>query len=223
MYWKRELKKGQGFLTKKDFHKALKCFEAAVTDCPVSSTEGLEKSLYYLGVTLKKLGRIESAMRCWHIARKLKADGLSIGMIQKYSNRYGMVNIKCVIEEDKAAFTGIQLEKYLNMKKVNRFCSDAEKDVVKDIIDNYWLELYSSGEINQLSVENKLKFFRDQILIFPFSDISYFNNDSVIIFTDFQSGKSLSMSDLCTCGSGMKFSQCCGRIKSIEELEIGKF
>ena len=223
MYWKKELKKGQMFLAKHNLKKALKCFEAAVTDCPVSSRIGLDKSLFYLGVTLNKLGRKESAMHCWHVAQKLKKDGLSNEMIKSHSNCYGMTDVECTEEADKAAFIGIQLEKYLKMKKVKRFCSEAEKDVIKDIINSYWLEFLSKGEINHLNVDNKLKFFRQQLIIFPFADVSYFENESHVIFTDFTSGNKISMEDKCSCGSGIVFSQCCGRIKSAEEIEFGAF
>ena len=222
MYWKKEIKNGLTYLSKHELRRALKCFEAAVTDCPVSSKAGLDKSLFYLGVTFSKLGRDESALRCWHIAGKLFKDGLSKKMIQRHSNLYGMAVNKSTSEEDRMAFSGIQIEKYLKKKKVNRFCSDAEKDVVYDIINDYWSEILSSGLINHLSLESKIIFFRNQILIFPFSSFSSFEDNSMIIFTNFQSGQRLSMTDLCSCGSGLLFSQCCGRIKTIEELEIGQ-
>jgi tetratricopeptide (TPR) repeat protein len=223
MHWKLQLNKGRIFLSQKKLQKALKCFESAVTDCPVTSKTGLEKSLFFLGLTLKKLGRIDSALRCWQIGGKLESDGLSAHMMEKYSNCYGMSVNECNIREDEAAFLGIQLEKYLKMKKVKRFCSDAEKDVIKDIIINYWQNLLSEGVFTQFPVDDKLKFFRDQIIIFPFSDISYLENESYILFADFQEGKPLSMNDLCSCGSGIRFSHCCGRIKTAEELEIGDF
>lgn len=221
MYWKKEIKKGQVLLSKRKFRKALKCFETAVSDCPVSSNKDLDESLFYLGVTLKKLGRDDSALRCWHIGNKLNKDGLSNEMIEQHCNSYGMSLNTCSLEDDKAAFTGIQLEKYLKMKKVGKFCSAAEKDVVKEIISSYWSDSISHEKINRLSLDNKIKFFRNQIVIFPFSHISYFENDSVVLYGDFQSGRELSMNDSCPCGSGMAFSKCCGRIKSEEELEFG--
>jgi len=215
MYWKKQLKKGQVFLSKQELQKALKCFESAVTDCPVSSRSGLDKSLFYLGITLKRLGRTDSAIRCWHIANKIKKDGYSTKMIHQHSNPS--------IEDDKEAFIRIQIEKYLEMKIVNRFCSAAEKDVVLEIILNYWLELRSNGDLDHLSSANKMNFFKNQIIIFPFSNISYIENNSTVIFADFDSGKQISLNELCSCGSGLQKNQCCGRIKFSEELGVGDF
>lgn len=223
MHWKLQFNKGKLFLSQKKLHKALKCFESAVTECPVSSKMGLGNSLFYLGLTLKRLGRIDSALRCWRLAHKLDDEGQSLDMIKKHSNSYGMSKHTSNIQDDKAAFLGIQLEKYLKMKKVKRFCSDAEKDVVQDIITNYWQNMLIEGQFSQLAVESKLRFFKNQMLIFPLADLSYFNNDTQVIFADFAGGKVLLMDDLCSCGSGIAFSQCCGRIKSSEELEIGEF
>lgn len=223
MYWKLEFKKGKYFLSQKKFHKALKCFESAVTDCPISSKSGLGDSLFYLGLTLKRLGKVDSAMRCWRIAHRVDNNEQSIDMISRNSNSYGMSANKCKNQEDKAAFLGIQLEKYLKMKKVKRFCSDAEKDVVNDIIISYWQNLRREGQFSQLSLEGKLRFFRNQKIIFPVSDVSYFENDSQIIFANFTEGRALSMDDICPCGSGILFNQCCGRIKSSEELEFEDF
>ncbi len=222
MQWKKELRKGQIYLSNQDLHKALKCFEAAVTNCPVSLQNDLDKSLFYLGITFSKLGRKESALRCWHIARKLKKNGLSKKMIERHSNLYGMAESQNPSEEDKAAFFGIQIEKYLKKKQVKRFCSDAEKDVVNEIITDYWSKILSKGILDQLSLDRKLSFFRNQVLIFPFSNISSFYEQTIVLFTDFQSGERISMSDKCSCGSGYLFSQCCGRIKTIEELEFGR-
>jgi len=223
MHWKIQFNKGRIFLSQKKLHKALKCFESAVTDCPVSSNKGLGKSLFFLGLTLKKLGHIDSALRCWQIAGKLKISDPSMKMAEKHSNSYGMSQNDCNISEDKAAFLGIQIEKYLKKKKVKRFCSDAEKDVIKDLILNHWQNMLSEGDFTQFSVERKIKIFKEQIIIFPFADISYIESDSHVLFADFQEGKSISMNDLCSCGSGIRFNQCCGRIKTAEELEIGDF
>lgn len=226
MHWKKELKKGKQFLAEKDLPKALKCFESAVTNCPVSAPNGLEKSLYFLGITLKKLGRSESALRCWHIGRKLKSNGLSIKMIRRHSNRYGMPFKACSQEdEDKEAFVGIQLERYLNAKKNHRFCTDAERDVIVDIILSYWSDLLIEGEMDHLSIDEKLFFFRNQRIVFPVADITYLDkaHNDALVYTDFQKGKAQSMDDLCPCGSGNIFSQCCGRIKTIEELGSGDF
>lgn len=223
MHWKKQFKKGKLFLTQKKLRKALKCFELAVTDCPVTSVKGLEKSLYYLGLTLKRLGYTDFALRCWQIAEKLNGNGLSEEMIRKSSNTYGMSVCSCEEKDDAAAFLGIHLEKYLSMKKVRRFCSDAERDVIKDIIDSYWQDLQTEGKFAQLTIDRKLQFFRNQIIIFPVADISSFEKNTRLLFADFNEGKVLSMDDLCPCGSGIPINQCCGRIKSAKEIEFGEF
>ncbi|MBB6478779.1 SEC-C metal-binding domain-containing protein [Spirochaeta isovalerica] len=226
MYWKKELKRGKQFLADKELVKAMRCFESAVDNCPVTSSAGLEKSLFFLGITLKKLGRTDSAMRCWHLGRKIRNEGRSRQMISIHSNRYGMYrNGDSDQVEDEKAFFGLQLERYFKTKKAKRFCSEAERDVILDIIGAYWSELQADGNFHQLSIDEKIRFFRNQPVIFPVADISSLNNDSSgeIIYTDFKKGELQSMDDLCSCGSGMLFSQCCGRIKSSVELDSGKF
>jgi uncharacterized protein YchJ len=223
MYWKKELKKGQHLLTEQKIHKAMKCFETAVTECPVTSAKGLDKSLFYLGLSLIKLGRKKSALRCWHIGRTIQNNGLSRDMIEKHSNPYGMPLNQSDIDDDREAFFVIQIKKYLKMKKVNRFCSEAEKDGVKDIIETSWENMLVDIEIGQFSTDEKIKYFREQIIIFPFSDISYLQNDSVVLYADFQTGDLISMNAICSCGSGLPFNLCCGRIKSPEDLEFEDF
>ncbi|RQW05912.1 MAG: hypothetical protein EH225_03990 [Calditrichaeota bacterium] len=224
MYWKKELKKGKQFLADKELIKALKCFESAVNNCPVTSAAGLEKSLFFLGITLKRLGRTESALRCWHMGKHLISESKSRRMIREHSNRYGMyVQTESEQDEDKIAFISLQLERYFKTKKAQRFCSEAERDVILDILQTYWSEMLSDGEIHHFSLDEKIRFFREQPVVFPVADIDSLRNPSnEIIYTDFEKGTRQSMTDLCPCGSGMLFSQCCGRIISPIELESGK-
>jgi len=186
MHWNKQLKKGLSFLTQSDLHKALKCFETSVTDCPVTDIKGLDKSLFFLGITLSKLGREESALKCWNIAKETKYNGLSAKMLKRHSSLKKLLSNQYNVEKDKTIFFKIQVKKYLKKKKVCRFCSDAEKDVICDIINEYWLEILSCGNLNHLSLEKKMIFFKNQMLIFPFSNLSSFYGDNNIIkFTDF--------------------------------------
>jgi len=226
MCWKKELKKGKQFLAEEDLAKALKCFETAVSNCPVSASAGLEKSLFFLGTTLEKLGRHESALKCWHMGAQLAEEGSSRDMIAENSNSYGMyARDYSEREEDRKAFVGLQLERYFHTKKVKRFCSDAEKDVIIDIILSYWSDMLLEGKIYQLSIDEKVRFFREQPVVFPVADIESLKEytSGNIVYMDFQKKRTPSMNDLCTCGSGLLFGQCCGRIKFPVECESGEF
>lgn len=224
MDWKKEIERGRQFFSEKDFHNALKCFETAVRHCPVTAEKDLEFSLFFLGVTLKRLGETESALKCWHIGKNVNKDGRSIKMIRKNSDCYGM-SIVDNADKDKFAFISIQLERYLNSKKVKRFCSTAEHDVIVDIISSYWSECLIAGEISHLSVDEKIQFFKRQKIVFPVSDLNSLMESpkETIVYWDFQSGKRQSMEEYCSCGSGELFSQCCGRIKNPDELGFEKF
>jgi tetratricopeptide (TPR) repeat protein len=206
MCWRNQLRKGKKLLSKQELQKALKCFETDVTKCPVRSQDGLEESLYYLGLTLKKLGKDDSALRCWLLGKKVNKNGISNKMIK----------IESLFENHKKLFIQIQVQKYLKAKKTHCFCSDAEKDVVNEIIINYWQDLESPSEIEQLSNNDKLKFFKEQLVIFPHSTTS-------MIFTDSQSGSGVETPERCTCGSGYPSTQCCGSTNLSEESGIGDF
>lgn len=217
MHWQKEFKKGQKFLEDQDLQKALKCFETAVSNCPVSAGKSLEKTLYFLGLTLEKLGRYESALRCWYMGKKINSEGSSLRMIVKYSNSYGLVNSEKNGEDDRKAFISLQLERYLLTKRNRRFCSVAERDVIMDIINSYWSEMQISGEIDQMTTDEKLSYFRSRQVIFPVADINsvrYASRNDVLNFQ--------SMDEPCSCGSGLLYGQCCGRIRSAEELSFGE-
>jgi tetratricopeptide (TPR) repeat protein len=224
MDWKKEIEQGRKFFSEKDFPKALKCFETAVRECPVSAKNDLEFSLFFLGVTLKRLGKTDSALKCWHMGKNVKKDGRSIKMIRKNSNCYGMSRSERV-DQDKRAFISIQLERYLKSKKVKRFCSTAERDVIVDIITSYWSEWLLAGKIYHLSVDEKVRFFKRQKIVFPVSDLNSLMEatEETIVYMNFQSGERQSMDEFCPCGSGELYSQCCGRIKAPEELKSEDF
>lgn len=221
MHWKKELKKGQVFLAQKELHHALKCFESAVNNCPVSSQKGLEKSLYFLGLTLKKLGKIDSALKCWHMGKGIQKNSKTLKMIESHSNQYGMLKSNhCSQYEDKEAFIGLQLQKYLNTKKNKRFCTDAEKDVIIEIILSYWSDMLKEGNFDHLSIEEKVQFFKRQLIIFPVSDLKTLENgqNDTVLVANFKSGKKQTMDDECSCGSGIPYIKCCGRILSREDI-----
>jgi len=226
MYWKKELKKGKQFLAEQDLIKALKCFETAVSNCPVSASAGLEKSLFFLGMTLEKLGRTESALKCWHMGSLIIEESSSREKIAETTNRYGMYSSRqSEREEDRKAFLGVQLERYFQTKKVKRFCSEAEKDVIIDIILSYWSDMLQDGQFYQLTIDEKVRFFKEQRVVFPVADVESLQQDTSgnVLYMDFKKKNTLSMNDMCSCGSGMLFGQCCGRIKFPIECESGEF
>ena len=79
--WQSDIKKGVRHLSQHQPGKALGFFCKALEGCPVAKSRSLSRLLFYLGVTLRRLGCVDSAVKSWLLSYKLTKDSFSLKMI----------------------------------------------------------------------------------------------------------------------------------------------
>ncbi len=117
---------------------ALRLFRKALDECPVTDEKTLARLLYFLGIALMRLGHKSSAMDSWRASHRLKHGSYALKMLQRYANCYGMARQTNGELDDWKAFLSIQVDRYLATKKNGRFSTDAERDMVRDLVFEYW-------------------------------------------------------------------------------------
>lgn len=73
--------------------------------------------------------------------------------------------------EDWRRFYVIQLHIYLSGKRSGRIGTDAEGDMIRDLLSVYWEEIISSGYLDEMDVMEKIRFFSQVEVDFPFIDV----------------------------------------------------
>ncbi len=155
--------------------------------------------------------------RRFHHLNDYKIEKISIETFSRNKqNPYGMTRSSS-INDDKRAFFSIQIERYLKRKTIHRFCSSAEKDVIKDIISDYWKHI--KEELADCHTENKIDRFYQCIIVFPY----FVAEEEKIIPVDFNKKNKISIHEKCPCGSDIPYIQCCGRTVELDDLENGSF
>ena len=214
--WEREFLKGKQDNIDENYNSAQTHLERAVSECPNNT---ISEIIFELGRSLfgQKLRGI--AVGCMLTALKMGFNEPHLkNMMQFLVNDYGMPSNKSKEKDDEEAFKSIQVIRYLNLKKTGRFSTIAEKDMILDLIADAWKEYSASKDFSGLSARQKLQDFCSCIIIFPTINIleDDFSEDRGHKIGNF--GK-----NLCPCGSGLPYLWCCGRIKTIEELENEAF
>jgi len=215
----RLLARGKRMLSRHNPEEALKLFRQALELCPSEDAEGVTRILFYTGISLQKLGYSGCAVRSWSAAVRLRKGGACRRMVERLTNAYGMPRRE---DEDFQAFSSIQQTRYLGSRRLGKFGSDAEKDVVLDMIRSAWEELRRQNDLSGLSVEEKIRLFNRELIIFPYLECPDQWEDNTIC-VDFRREKRVEAADPCPCGSGRAYGSCCGRILSPDELEFGLF
>jgi uncharacterized protein YchJ len=229
--WSVYLQRGKEHLARHAPDKALDDLETALELCPVESTKSLSKVLFYLGVALTKIGCSNSALKCWLTSQKLHKTSYATKMIKRFSNEYGMIKQQTERLDDWKAFYSIQLAKYLRTKKNNDFTNAAEKDMIDDLIRDYWEKLNATDLLESKTHEEKLGLFKRVKIVFPFVVDRIAENAAAregsgfhdVIPVNFREKQSLTPSDRCFCGSGLSFGMCCGRTPGEDEVQCGIF
>lgn len=220
---RRQLDRGKRALSRHNPETALKSLESALKLCPVENRRELSQVFYYLGLTLLRLDKPNGAVRSFRAAVRLrKRHCYSRAMLARFGNDYGMARQANPALDDWAAFYSIHLQRYLRSKANQRVSTEAEGDMIKDLIRDYWRLLLDRRLLDGKSCEEKLELFRSVEVIFPF----YMQSepyDEKVISVDFQRKLRLSGENRCRCGSGMPFRMCCGRTQGAEELLPGTF
>ena len=145
---------------------------------------------------------------------KITAESFSINK----RNSYGMA---CRInneDDDKRAFFSIQIERYLKRKTLHRFCSNAERDVIKEIISDYWNQI--KKELSpDWPTDSKINTFYKCIIVFPY----FVAEEEQVIPVDFNRKSVISINEKCSCGSDLPYIHCCGRTAELEDLDNVSF
>ena len=176
--------------------------------------------MFYLGVTLNKLGMASCALKSWSVAHKLDRHSYSGKFLRRFANAYGMAKQESEELDDWKAFYSVQLARYLSMKKSKRLGTDAEKDMIWELILDGWRELHNSMDLLSLDSEDKLKLFRAFKIVFPVFALPE-DDEPRPIAVDFSRQKRVGLDDHCFCGSGLPYKLCCGRTPGEDELITG--
>ena len=221
-FWHLNLDRGKRFLAKHDPESALVCFEQAVASCPVTHPRELARSLFFLGVTLRKLGMANCALKSWGAARRLTKDLYAGRFLQRFSNDYGMAKQSTSDLDDWKAFYSIQLSRYLETKNSKRIGTQAEGDMIWDLIFEAWKLLRANHELADVSPEERLSIFRSTKVVFPLFAVPKENKpEADTIAVDFSKKKKVMLDDDCFCGSSLPYKFCCGRTPGVDEIVNG--
>jgi hypothetical protein len=209
----RDFRRGMRALAGHRPDLALRSFRAAADSCPATRPGELSAYLYWLAVALLRLDRPELALKSLASAQKLRPRGYARSAYLHRSNEYGMCKRARPELDDFYAFYSIQAGSYLARKLRGRFDSNTEKDAITRLIGDAWKNLSRSGALEGLSAADKLALFKARQISYPF--ISLKDSESgTIIEADFRRGRRCKSDDRCSCGSGLNYSRCCGRIDS---------
>ena len=137
-------------------------------------------------------------------------------MIARMNNRnqYGMKKQSLPLDDDRQAFTAVQLERYLKRKRTRRFNSQVERDVILDIISEHWKDMSVAPELSQMDTEGKIRAFYHITVVFPY----FVAEEESVITVDFRKKGRINGHESCFCGSGLPMRQCCGAISSVEDF-----
>jgi hypothetical protein len=169
--WQKMFEQGRNLLIHKNIKSALHLFSRALKSCPCSEPKALEKIIFYTGITLQKMGMSSCALKTWKSALSFGKNGLSAKMFRRYSNQYGMPKQESPAEDDRQAFLAVQRRKYLSGKKSGKFCTEAEEDMVNELIAEKWQTLYLNDVFSGMNAEHKLQFFYSVTIYFPFVQV----------------------------------------------------
>lgn len=224
--WSLEFRRGLRNLSRHNPQKAIQDFQKAVAQCPVNKRRELGRILYFMGFALHRLGQGSLAVKSWVNARKLIRHGPTQWEFGRWVNEYGMRRCEKPEADDYFAFQSIQVSRYLSKKPLGRFGSRAERDVVYELISDAWKILRGSSLIVSKTIAEKLVIFKRARLDFPYLYVEDALEDPrEPLFGDFRRGRftkaRLEADVPCSCGSGLPWRLCCGRLSSSVEQDSG--
>ncbi len=230
--WLVDYRRGLRWLRHHRPLRALGYFERALLAIPTdrrrpfsvhTSLRGeLSRLFYYLGLSLRKAGMRNRALASWVESVRLEKRGAVRRKLLRDTNAYGMARQSVPDIDDQQAFYGVQLARYIRSKQSHRLGTRAEIDMIAELIDEYWERLSRTVDLHELSCEQKLRLFRDTVIVFPFLSVpGDLKTEDVAV--DFCTGKRIQGSDRCVCGSGLPHILCHGRTPGTDEVLTGKF
>jgi len=169
--WKNDFFKGKKCIKNHSLKDALGYLHKSLKDCPIENHIDLADIFFNLGVAFKKLGCIIPAIKSWDAAVCADRKGEAAKVLDRIfpGNR---------LDNDKSYFFLIQLSIYLGKKNSGKIESDAEKDMILDLISIYWEQVLDSGILYSQSKAEKMIIFRDIEIGFPYADMNFDLSDS---------------------------------------------
>lgn len=229
--WEIEYERGKRWLHRHHALKALNCFERALLTIPTervqsfrrrpSARHDLARLFRFFSIALRHAGLKNRAVASLVESTRLVKRGAGRRKLHAVTNAYGMACQPNAVQDDKHAFYGIQLSRYLESKASHRLGNRAEIDMVADLIDEYWDYVQETFPLSELTIAQKRSLFNEVHLIFPFSSPPTGTGKAVRV--DFLHGRTLEANDVCSCGSGLPVKLCHGRIPGFDELLVGEF
>jgi len=220
--WKIHLDRGLGMLSRHNPLGAVGCLERALSSCPAERGADLHRICFYLGIALRRTGHSQTAIRSWLSCTHLKKRGHSRRMLERMLNGYGMARQPSEGGDDWQAFLAIQLSRYLATRNKRAFSTPAERDMVSDLIHDYWRSVERSGILAGKDPCQKRDHFRAMRIVFPTVVLAE-QQAGTVLTVDFRLQRRVNDQESCHCGSGLPFALCCGRTVGCEEMVNGSF
>jgi len=203
-------------------HKALHLLTNALKECPSEKCSLTARILFYLGIALKRTGHLASALHLWISAYHFKKNRFILKLINRYANGYGMLKQPTPELDDKYAFFSIQINRYLSRKQRRYFSTAAERDVIIELINDFWKMINAKGLLKGKGIAEKRELFTKVTIPFPYFYLPKSLEDSVVS-VNFFNERLLDGSNRCFCGSGLPFYMCCGRNRPLDGMLWGYF
>jgi hypothetical protein len=207
-------------------HQPQNAFNILRTSCAGRSQDNdssdLGRVLFFAGVAAWKTGLPNCAIGYWVRAVQLRKHRYAADHLDRFGNPYGMVKTGSTEHDDKQAFFGVHLSRYLGQKNSGRLGTRAEIDMIHDLLEDSWRQMRVRHSLDSLPPEAKIEIFRKTKVIFPFFEVPDALGTGAI-FVNFNDRQRVSNWSRCLCGSGLRFLQCHGRTPGEDELQTGVF
>lgn len=220
--WNLQMDLGLRMLARHRPLEAVASLRRALHACPAGRAAEIHRICFYLGIALRRAGHAQTAVRSWLSCTKLKKRGPSRRLLERLVNGYGMARQANADGDDWQAFRAIQLSRYLTTKNKRAFSTDAERDMVSDLIRDYWRSLERSGALAGKDACQKRDHFRRMMIVFPTVILPEHTAGSLVPI-NFRTEQRVFDGQTCFCGSRLPYALCCGRTTSCEEILRGPF
>ncbi|MGM0431805.1 MAG: hypothetical protein ACQEQU_03760 [Spirochaetota bacterium] len=143
------LETGKQLLFEKKAQQSMQIFKEALDECPVENSLQMGEVFFFLGVSFKKLGHGEYALRCWE------------------NSAFARDRSEAIAQKDWRMFHSIQMSRYLSRKGTGQFDTLAECDMVHDLIRMTWYEIYDLEGLQQMGYYQRVAYYRSIHITFP--------------------------------------------------------
>jgi hypothetical protein len=214
------MSRGKFELTRHRPHAALLLFREALDSTPADRQDLIAQGMYWIAISLFRLGKTELAIHALASAQRIGRRGLARKLYLSWVNGYGMIRRPNAELDDLYAYSSLQIGSFLARKKGRRFESMDEHDMVMRLVFDAWKSLCRSGRMDGKSCGEKLELFSAWKPTFPtFRRRSDGGSGAATILTGRFGASACTDRDVrCRCGSGLPYCMCCGRIPGLREL-----